>query len=339
MVNNRKQVKLSLKKNTRKKKCIVFDLEWNQGKGNANEEIPFEIIEIGAVKLDFDRKIYGEYSQIIKPQIYKQMGYAMQKIVPVEMEELRNGKLFVDTIKEYKKWCGKNYIFATWGPLDITQLQVNMEYYKIPLFSKKPLPFLDVQKLFSIEYEDKKTRRTLEYAVDFLKISKDIPFHRAFSDAYYTAKVLEQIKKRDTLEHISYDIFSPAKRKHDEIRIMFSDYYKYISKEFPSKQDALKQKEVKEMRCYQCGRKIKKEINWFFPNMKHGYCVYKCEKHGYVKGKIRLKHSNNGNVYVVKTIRMITENEKDEILEKLKKFREQRRRKPDNNEYKNKNSD
>jgi DNA polymerase III epsilon subunit-like protein len=259
------------------------------------------------------------------------MGYAMQKIVPVDMNELRNGKYFVDTITEYKKWCGKDFIFATWGPLDISQLHVNMEYYNIPLFSKKPLPFLDVQKLFSIEYEDKKTRRTLEYAVDFLHISKDIPFHRAFSDAYYTAKVLELIRKRDTLEHLSYDIYTPAKTKHDEIRIMFSDYYKYISKEFPNKRMALQEKEVKEMRCYICGKKVKKDIGWFFPNMKHGYCVYKCEKHGYVKGKIRIKHSNDEKVYIVKTIRMITEKEKQEILDKLKKLREQRRKKPGNN--------
>ncbi len=327
-----------MKKNTRKKNCIVFDLEWNQGKGNANEEIPFEIIEIGAVKLNMERKICGEYSQVIKPQIYKEMGYAMQRIVPVEMKELRNGKLFVDAIAEYKKWCGKDYIFATWGPLDITQLQINMEYYKIPLFSKKPLPFLDVQKLFSIEYEDKKSRRTLEYAVDFLNIPKEIPFHRAFSDAFYTAKVLEKIRKKDTLEHISYDVFSTAKTKHDEIRIMFSDYYKYISKEFSCKQEALQQKEVKEMRCYRCGKKVTKEIGWFFPNMKHGYCVYKCDKHGYVKGKIRIKHTNKGMVYVIKTIRMITEIEKQEIEEKLKRFREQRRKTPTKCTDKKKNS-
>ena len=36
-------------------KYIVFDLEWNQspsGKEGAVESLPFEIIEIGAVKLD-----------------------------------------------------------------------------------------------------------------------------------------------------------------------------------------------------------------------------------------------------------------------------------------------
>lgn len=38
---------------------IVFDLEWNQcpyGKGQENERIPFEIIEIGAVKLNSENR-------------------------------------------------------------------------------------------------------------------------------------------------------------------------------------------------------------------------------------------------------------------------------------------
>ena len=39
---------------------IVFDLEWNQcpyGKEKENKKLPFEIIEIGAVKLDENRNI------------------------------------------------------------------------------------------------------------------------------------------------------------------------------------------------------------------------------------------------------------------------------------------
>ena len=39
---------------------IILDLEWNQsptGKINENKAIPFEIIEIGAVKLNKDKEI------------------------------------------------------------------------------------------------------------------------------------------------------------------------------------------------------------------------------------------------------------------------------------------
>ena len=44
---------------------IVFDLEWNQaaeGKIKENKDIPFEIIEIGAVRLDQDKNEIGEFN-------------------------------------------------------------------------------------------------------------------------------------------------------------------------------------------------------------------------------------------------------------------------------------
>ena len=41
---------------------IVFDLEWNQnpsGKKTRNDRLPFEIIEIGAVKVKSKKEING----------------------------------------------------------------------------------------------------------------------------------------------------------------------------------------------------------------------------------------------------------------------------------------
>ena len=80
---------------------------------------------------------------------------------------------------------------------------------------------LDVQKLFSIAFEeDKKSRRALEYAVDVLSVEKDIAFHRAFSDAYYTAKVLQKIPE-DIEEYCSYDVFHLPTCKEKRFRRFF----------------------------------------------------------------------------------------------------------------------
>ena len=49
---------------------IVLDLEWNQspnGKGTENKAVPFEIVEIGAIKLNADFEIVSEFSEIIAP--------------------------------------------------------------------------------------------------------------------------------------------------------------------------------------------------------------------------------------------------------------------------------
>jgi inhibitor of KinA sporulation pathway (predicted exonuclease) len=52
---------------------IVLDLEWNQsyrGKEYSIEEMPFEIIQIGAVKLDEHKNITGRWERIIRPVEY-----------------------------------------------------------------------------------------------------------------------------------------------------------------------------------------------------------------------------------------------------------------------------
>ena len=48
---------------------IVLDLEWNQsptGKEDEIKTIPFEIIEIGAVKLNEQQEILDQFSEMIK---------------------------------------------------------------------------------------------------------------------------------------------------------------------------------------------------------------------------------------------------------------------------------
>ena len=54
---------------------IVLDLEWNQASKpeDSNPSLPFEIVEIGAVKLGSDRNMVSEFSRLIKPQVYTTM--------------------------------------------------------------------------------------------------------------------------------------------------------------------------------------------------------------------------------------------------------------------------
>ena len=315
---------------------IVFDLEWNQsntGREPEIEDLPFEIIEIGAVKLNNEMKFISEFSQLIKPKVYQEMHYITRKLIHMQMEELQCGKPFPLVIDEFLEWCGKDSIFCTWGPLDLVELQRNMSFYNMQPLSNKPFQFLDVQKLFSLAYEDGKKRRNLEYAIDFLKIEKDIPFHRAFSDAYYTGKILERINEADVnkenaiLNNVSYDVYNLPKKKRDEIYTIFDNYAKYITREFNDKADILMDKTIMGTKCYLCRKNNKRVIKWFTPNGKHYYCVSCCEKHGYMKSKIRVRKSEKGKVYVVKTMKFISTEEVDMIVTKQEKAKEIRRKK------------
>lgn len=303
---------------------IVLDLEWNQSSTKADEkEIPFEIIEIGAVKLDENRQIVSEFQKLVKPQIYHKMHQYTGELVHLKMRELRKGDPFPVAMQQFLKWCGSDYQFVTWGPLDLTELQRNMQYYQLAPLSNGPFSFYDAQKLFYLHYEDNsdhiKTMRSLEYAIDYLNIEKDIPFHRALSDAYYTARVLQTFTNTDVFQNVSYDTFHVPSTRAQEIHHTFATYQKYISRAFEDKATAMADHEVQSSKCYLCHKNLRKKIKWFTNNGKNYFCVASCDVHGYIKYKARIRPTSSGEVYVVKTSRIISSNELDEIRAKRKK--------------------
>lgn len=303
---------------------IVFDLEWNQSSTvpGTNQEVPFEIIEIGAVKLNEDRVMIDEFSALIKPQIYKTMHYMTSKLVHIKMAELKHEQPFDEVMTKFLEWCGEDYMFCTWGPLDITELQRNMKYYKFNPFVDGPLKFYDVQKLFALEYDEARERKALENAVNMLEIEKDIPFHRAFSDAYYTAKVFSAIKNESTLKYHSYDTFMPPKDKQSEIHEEFADYVKYISRSFTTRENMMNDKEVKNINCYICNNVSRKIVKLFSPTGKYYLGVAECSEHGYVKTKIRVRKTDTGRAFAVKTQKLISLEDAQNIENRFKKAKE-----------------
>ena len=215
---------------------IVFDLEWNQAadlKTRRENDLTFEIIEIGAVKLNEKKEHIDDFHELIKPQVFHEMNQVTGELIHLKMEQLEECRSFPDVAADFVKWCGNDYIFCTWGNLDITELLINMDYYKMTPVSEKTMKYLDIQKLFSIAFEDKKSRRTLQYAVDFLGIKKKGAFHRAYADAYYTAQVIKKIHDDSVFNNYSFDTYCLPRNKSEEIKIIFGDYSKMLgSKEF-----------------------------------------------------------------------------------------------------------
>jgi len=313
---------------------IVLDLEWNQAtEEQKKKEIPFEIIEIGAIKMDESFNVIGEFSQLIRPKIYHDMHKITESLIHIQMEDLERGNPFPHVMEEFLKWCGEEYIFCTWGPSDLTELQRNMRYYEMTPLSDRPIKFYDLQKIFGISFEDKTVRKSLEYAVDFLEIPKDIPFHRAFSDAYYAAKVFSTCSE-SSLKYVSFDTFVIPQNKQKEVKIIFPDYIKYISRSFKSKQSITADKDIMSMKCYLCKKPVRKKVKWFTPNGKHYYSVSHCEEHGFIKGKIRVRKTEDGRSYAVKTMKLISREQMQEIIDRKEKAKLQRKLKKEQEQQK-----
>lgn len=308
---------------------IVLDFEWNQSSPPEKErkKLPFEIIEIGAVKLNSQKEIIDQFSELIHPFIYHKMHKITKKLVQLSMEDLEDGEFFLCAARNFLNWCGDDVMFCSWGDADLSEFQRNMAFYSMPPISDRPFPFLDVQKLFSISYENGKMHRSLEHAVDFLKIQKDRPFHRAYNDAYYTAKIFMQLD-RSVEKYISFDLFHKPSCRKAEIHAVFDNYTKYISRKFPNKEQALMDREVCSTRCFYCRRNIRQKIKWFSVNSKNYYSISYCETHGYLKGKIHFqKDPLDNKIFVVKTTKFVSSEEVRKIKERQEKTREIRKKK------------
>ncbi|MCD8223651.1 MAG: exonuclease domain-containing protein [Clostridiales bacterium] len=310
------------------KNYIVFDLEWNQcarGKAESIEDFPFEIIEIGAVRLDEQCRVADEFHKLIRPREYTTMHYMISEVTHMKMKELRHdGERFEDAVRAFFDWCGEDCVFCTWGSMDLTELQRNLKHFQVPNPFPRPLFYYDVQKLYGLCYKDG-AKPSLDGAVEELGLLEERPFHRALDDAYYTGRVLARMYEEQDWERLlsycSIDYYRLPETKEEEISIVFPNYSKYVSRIFPNREAALQERTVTKMNCYVCGRSLRKKVRWFSPNQRIYYALAVCPEHGFLKGKLRVKKVDEERVYIIKTLKLTDEEGMAKISSRLEDLR------------------
>ena len=307
------------------KKYIIFDLEWNQaGKGEEIKDMPFEIIEIGAVMLDENKTEISSFSRLIKPREYLVMHHMNQEISHIMMEDLVFEDDFQTVCEDFLSWCSidDETVFCTWGSMDLTELQKNMRHFGLPPLSDGPIPYLDIQKLFSISKNEPGHRVSLEFAVNDLGIIKYRPFHRASNDVYYTIEVFRKISSDALEKKISFDLFNPPKTEQEEIHAFFDTYSKYVSRGFDTAEEAKKNKELWNVTCYICREKPRILINWFEGSSKTHLCLCNCPEHGLLRSIVKFKKSENGGIYAARITHSVSDDDASLVYAKYEKTRE-----------------
>lgn len=311
---------------------IIFDLEWNQSynRDYENERIPFEIIEIGAIKLDSKFNIIDSYSSLIKPRLYKKLHPHIKPLLNFDEKDFLASRPFDMVCREFLKWCGDDFIFGTWGPMDLYYLQNNMEYYHMNPYTE-PVRYYNIQQIYS-DITNTKATAKLEFAVNELNIDIDPskPFHSAECDAYYTALILKKLKPKDISDRYSYDVYNCPKDKESEIVTYHKNYMEYISRGFDTKPEALEDKDITMLRCCKCGKKASKKIKWFANTQNSYSCVGKCFYHGLMQGKIKYKQNKDGKVFVIKTVSPTNKKGMDELRARQDELRVRRQQKRHN---------
>lgn len=179
---------------------ITFDLEFNQDFSSlqANAEklssYPFEIIQIGALKLDSTFHTVASFDRYVKPEIYSNISSLVSELTGITTEQLYNEMPFSAVFEDFMDFIGEpDNVFCVWGMSDMKEIYKNADYYKL-VKKRIPTKYINIQPYVSTYLGLPVAKLlNLQIAVDALHIHKPYSFHNALNDAYYTAEIFHKL--------------------------------------------------------------------------------------------------------------------------------------------------
>ena len=264
---------------------IVMDLEWNQPTSfntpvfrQMGDSLLFEVIQIGAVKLDERLELLDEVSIPIRPTHYTNIHPRVRRMTHLGQEELCDAPAFPEAMAKFTEWCGEDCVFLTWGGDDVSVLQQNIDAFQFEGLNSK---MYDVQRYYAEAFELGARQKSLKGAMEHLEIAADEnrDFHNAVNDAYYTALVLQKLPDPNgVLRHEE----TPRKLSHNPRRTRFR-----VTHTVPSVQEGLAGADVQTPECPTC-KKPTQLLTELTPQAVGKYiAISKCPQHGQLFIKVR----------------------------------------------------
>jgi inhibitor of KinA sporulation pathway (predicted exonuclease) len=197
---------------------IIYDLEFNQKDNSSIENdfiqsnnIPFEIIQIGAIKLNDSFETISTFNTLIKPTIYKTIHPFVESLTNITDAQVASCNDFPSVYGDFLNFIGTDEaILCVWGIVDIKELIRNVDFFNFS--PSKIIKYIDIQAHAS-KYlnRDKNSRIGLKNAIELLNIPMNGDFHDAYNDAYYTSEIFKIIY--DSKIKPSTYTFKPFKRR------------------------------------------------------------------------------------------------------------------------------
>lgn len=215
---------------------IILDLELNQSYKFPHGKIyktsslcPFEIIQIGAVKVNENFEIINTFNMYVNPQIYPRLHPFVSKITGIKKSDLIDKSYFLDVFQHFIKFIGDSeVVFCTWGNDDLKFLFRNMLYYNLDttLISNK---YVNIQT-YATKYLSKQNGQAigLKNAVIELDITLGLDFHNALNDAMYTTEIFKIVRPSTfiPLTILPQSILNSTKPKP---KVKYKELYSHVS--------------------------------------------------------------------------------------------------------------
>ncbi len=272
---------------------ISLDLEWNQAyaqKAMAVQKrlecrLRGEVIQIGAVKLDAHLNIIGSYRITVKPRFFKTIQRHVMRLTGIDQTMLDHGTPLPEAIVRFKKWCGEDFAFLTWGPDDIPMLEDNLRAHRLD--GSWLHRVYDLQLIFNRQTEKSKNQRSLEYAMEYYGIEQTLPAHDALNDAYFTALVAQRLDVEKGVA--TYD-----EKEGECLSAVILGDADAGETGFKSPEDVLQYEAVAEPVCPLCAAKLEPLDKMLHSKGQRYTRLLSCPEHGKMFEKLRLIRNFNG---------------------------------------------
>ena len=280
---------------------MVLDMEWNQpwpGSPSARKVLPVqirgEIIQIGAVRVTEDQQVADEFQVLIRPKYYRRLNRRVSKLTGIkESQLLAEGVPMEQAMADFRKWCGEDVIFLTWGFDDITILRENLRLYGID--ENWVSCWYNAQMIFNAQTDGSSAQKALKTAMEIFEIEATRPAHDALGDAYHTALICAKLDLKKGTQGYEEALKTHINGFHGaELpgcigRKVFYDY--------ADKRAALAAMSGEENKCPTCGRQMV-GTRWFAQPGHRYMDIAVCREHGKFLIRVRLSAQPDGTVRV-----------------------------------------
>lgn len=296
---------------------IVLDLEWNQPfdmRSMVKRPVMLhgEIIQIGAVKLDENYHILDTFKIIVSPKYYTKMHKKVSKLTGITTEELQYGFPFSVALKHFRKWCGEEFAFLTWGSDDIQMLRDNMILHEMNL-DWLPNTY-NLQVIFDNQIAKEKRQISLSDAMERLG-EPALDAHDALNDAKNTVCVclhLDMVKglaEYTVLQKQMKCCGSQAVERSRSARI------------YATKAEALNDPDLINFFCPTCGANVQC-VGFVRQNSEKFVCVGQCENGDELFVRFKFTKWPDGKYSVARILYEMDEDNKTYYLSKKQQAEE-----------------
>ena len=296
---------------------IVLDLEWNQpisAKSMVRTPVSLygEIIQIGAVKLDENYHILDTFKIMVTPKHYRKMHKKVTRLTKITNEDLQYGFPFPVAFKYFKKWCGEDFSFLTWGSDDIGILNDNMVLHKLDT-AWIPSTY-NIQVIFDNQITQEKRQVSLSYAMEKLG-EQALEAHDALHDARNTVCICLRLDMAKGLEE--YVEIQKQMTYYREMHVDRSE----STKTYTTKEEAFSDQELTEFYCPKCGGVVtcvdivKQSYNKYI-------AIGKCENDDELFVRFKFTRWNDGRLSVARILYEMDDDKKSYYLAKKQQVEE-----------------